>query len=300
MTDRRSDRRMSSGNRPGLAPFPLLAWCLCILLLVSALACQSDDEALQRPDEPPVADNYVALPRHHEPPVINAGTDYVYGELFQSGPCLRVKYYDQTSPELSRLGLLVIWPPGFGLSVQDDVVQVVDQDGHLQAETGDTVRLSGRKVTEESGETPEWDWAGEPAADCHGTHWLVGDEVSAGVPRYPSADPDAGIIFPRVGHQRGPIVSMAALLEGRLELQGECLRVVPTREPEGFVVVWPPGFEAQSQEGQVVVVNGGGSVIARVGDDVALGGGQPPSKVFPEESRCPGEIWHAMKVRSIP
>ena len=81
-------------------------------------------------------------------------------------------------------------------------------------------------------------------------------------------------------------------------LQEGCLLAVATWDPEGFVVVWPPGFGVQRQDGQVVVVNGGGSVIARVGDDVALGEGQPPSHVFPGESRCPGEVWHAMKVRS--
>ena len=109
-----------------------------------------------------------------------------------------------------------------------------------------------------------------------------------------------GYFFPTLGHQRGAIVSMLALLEGRLELQGECLRVVTTWEPEGFVIVWPPGFRIDMRDGEMAVVNGGGSLIARVGDEVAVGGGQPPSAVFTEDSRCPGEGWHAMSVSSVP
>ena len=248
-------------------------------------------------DENPMANDRVALPRHHEPPVINSGDQYVFGELFQSGNCLRVTYRDQVSPELTREGLLVVWPPGFSAVVQDDVA---DSDGRILATTGDTVRLSGRKVRPNTGEASEWDWDGEPDADCGGTHWLVGDEVSAGVSQSYSADTDAEIFFPTLGHQRGPIVSMAALLEGRLELEEGCLRVVPEGDPRGFVVVWPPGFEVQRQSEVIAVANGGGSVIAKVGDDVALGGGQPPNSVFPEGSRCPGEVWHAMEVHRMP
>ena len=276
----------------------VLALVLCVLLLVSASACQPDYAAPPQHPESPAPNVDVQIPRHHEPPVINAGANYVFGELHLSGQCLRVTYYDQTSPELSRRGLLVVWPPGSDARINDDVVQVVGPDGHVQATAGDTIRLSGRKMSDDSGEPPEWDWAGEPATDCRDPYWLVGNEVSAGVSQYSSADPDAGIYFPTLGHQRGPIVSMAALLEGRLMLREGCLRVVTLWEPEGFVAVWPPGFGVQMQEGQVVVVNGGGSVIARVGDNVALGGGQPPSSVFPEGSRCPGEVWHAMTVRS--
>ena len=251
-------------------------------------------------DENPMANDRVALPRHHEPPVINSGDQYVFGELFQSGNCLRVTYRDQVSPELTREGLLVVWPPGFSAVVQDDVAHVADSDGRILATTGDTVRLSGRKARHSVGEAPEWDWDGEPGAGCGGTHWLVGDEVSAGVSQSSSADTDAEIFFPTLGHQRGPIVSMAALLEGRLELEEGCLRVVPEGDPRGFVVVWPPGFEVQWQREVIAVANGGGSVIAKVGDDVALGGGQPPNSVFPEGSRCPGEVWHAMEVHRMP
>ena len=247
-----------------------------------------------------MANDPVALPRHHEPPVINSGDQYVFGEIFQSGKCLRVTYRDQTSPELTREGLLVVWPPGFSAVVHDDVAQVMDAGGHVRAKNGDTVRLSGRKVRHQPGEAPEWDWAGEPDEGCSGANWLVGDDVSAGVSQSSSADPGAEIFFPTHGHQRGPIVSMMALLEGRLELQEGCLRVVPERDPRGFVVVWPPGFEVQWQREVIAVVNGGGSVIAWVGDDVALGGGQPPNSVFPEGPRCPGEVWRATEVHRMP
>ena len=275
-------------------------WGLCVLLLVAAFACQSDDVPQSSGDEPAAATDLVTLPRHHDPPVINSGEEYVFGEILRAGPCLRVSYIDQSYPELARLGLLVVWPPGVRAHVHDDVVQVVDPAGTVLAKTGDTVRFSGRKVSEDSGQAPQLDWDGVPAAECPGPYWLVGDEVSAGVSQYSSADPDAGIFFPTLGHQRGAIVSMLALLEGRLELQGECLLVVPAWGPQGFVIVWPPGFRVAKRDGEMAVVNGGGSLITRVGDEVAVGGGQPPSAVFPEDSRYPGEGWHAMSVRSVP
>ncbi len=311
---RYNGRRPRFFSRVGYAPV-VSVWFFCALLLVAAFGCGSDDAVVPPQGETPAAsvgvtlppqgetpaDNVdVTLPRHHEPPVINSGDQYVFGELFQSGSCLRVTYRDQVSPELTREGLLVVWPPGFSAVVQDDVAHVADSDGRILATTGDTVRLSGRKARHPVGEAPEWDWDGEPGAGCGGTHWLVGDEVSAGVSESSNADTDGEIFFPTLGHQRGPIVSMAALLEGRLELQGECLRVVTTWEPEGIVVVWPPGFGVEMRDGESVMVNGGGSVIAHTGDHVALGGGQAPGREFPVGSRCPGEAWHAMEVRRMP
>ena len=69
-------------------------------------------------------------------------------------------------------------------------------------------------------------------------------------------------------------------------------------DPNGFVRVWPPGFKVKTVEGDVVITNGGGSVLARVGDDVALGGGQPGDSRFPDGSRCPGEKWYTSTVGS--
>ena len=87
------------------------------------------------------------------------------------------------------------------------------------------------------------------------------------------------IFFPRLQHQRGPIMSMAALLEGRLGLRESCLRVVTPWEPDGSVVVWPQGFRVKIVESEVAIANGGGSVVAWVGDGIALGGGQPRAVV---------------------
>ncbi|MCY4558754.1 MAG: hypothetical protein OXF79_20730 [Chloroflexi bacterium] len=296
---RHNGRRQLFPFRAGYAPV-VLVWFLCALLLVAAFACSSNDAVAPPQSETPADSVDVTLPRHHEPPVVNSGDDYVFGEIIRSGQCLRITYYDQTSPEVSREGLLVVWPPGFGAVVLDDAAQVLDPDDQVRASVGDTVRLSGRKMRQDTGEAPEWDWDGEHVADCPGPYWLVGDEVSAGVLRYPSDADDSAIFFPRMAHQHGPIVSMAALLEGRLELHGECLRVVTPREMQEFVIVWPPGFRVEAQDGELAVVNGGGSVIVRVGGAVAMGGGQPPRKMFPESSRCPGKIWNAMSVRSVP
>ena len=80
-------------------------------------------------------------------------------------------------------------------------------------------------------------------------------------------------------------------------LREGCLRVVTLWEPEGFVAVWPPGFGVQMQEGQVVVVNGGGRVIARVATMSRWEAGSRPA-LFSGGIAMPGEVWHAMTVRS--
>ena len=95
-----------------------------------------EQEETPRGQEPQTETIVAALPRHHEPPVVNTGANYVYGELLQSGVCLRVAYVDQTFPERTPDGLLVIWPAGFDFRVSDDIVRVVDQDGHVVASTG--------------------------------------------------------------------------------------------------------------------------------------------------------------------
>ena len=257
-----------------------------------------EQEETPRGQEPQTETIVAALPRHHEPPVVNTGANYVYGELLQSGVCLRVAYVDQTFPERTPDGLLVIWPAGFDFRVSDDIVRVVDQDGHVVASVGERMRISGRWLSEEAGKSPEWDWSGGSAGDCVGPYWLVGDEVTEVRNERTEGGVASEIFFPRLQHQRGPIGTLDALLEGRLVLRENCLRVVTTWEPGGFVVVWPPGFKVKIVEGEVVITNGGGSVVAQVGDDVALGGGQPGGSRFPDESRCPGGKWYAWTVRS--
>lgn len=106
---------------------------------------------------------------------------------------------------------------------------------------------------------------------------------------------DDGIVFPRLNHQRGPIVSTLAEEQGRLMLRGRCLLLEMSEILEEYLVVWPPGFRVQDIGDDIFVLNGGGNVIARVGDEVTLGGnGGPDGAIYSDE--CPAVYFYAYSV----
>ena len=65
--------------------------------------------------------------------------------------------------------------------------------------------------------------------------------------------------------------------------------------PGAYLVVWPPGFYVHRMKDDVIVRNGGGSVIAQVGDDVSLGGVGQEGADYSDE--CPGAYFWAYTVR---
>ena len=238
----------------------------------------------------------VDIPRHHREPVINMGFDYLYGELFESDGCLRVPYLGPNVEDHIPGGVLIIWPPGFTARRVAGVIEVVSQDGLVMARVGDKVRLSGVGPGEIVGDSALWDWSEDAAGDCAGFHWLVGDEVSAVTDEPHTIISAAGIVVPRMQHQEGPKSSPAVLLNGRLVLQERCLRTESVRGGTGRMVVWPPGFRAEVRNNRVVVTNGGGSVIVRVGDKFKAGGGQAPVPDFPQAPDCSGMGFWAYEV----
>ena len=237
------------------------------------------------------------FPRHDEAIPANRGNRYVYGELSVVGDCLRISYVDQVDREGTRHGLLVVWPAGFDFRTGgDDEVEVIGRDGIVTAAAGRMLRLSGKKVSRRSAEVDRWDWQGGDVGHCAGPFWLVGDEVTAMTPGTSGAKPAYGIFFPRLNHQRGPIISPLAGMEGRLVLRGNCLRLETPYPPGSYLVVWPPGFTVDRTGDDLVVMNGGGSAIVRVDDDILLGGrsGKTGSDYSDE---CPGAYFLAYSVQ---
>ena len=305
-------------------------WCLFLMLATVALAtsCGNDDAGTMAPVNPPgptaaapaatsspstlptaagaapsvVGDEAsgelegTVLPRHGGVFPANRGDQYVYGELSMSGDCLRVSYTDQTDREATRDGLVVVWPTGFDTRISSGVVEAMGTDGRVVAMEGQTVRLSGKKVSRHSERVDEWDWHGGAAGQCGGPFWLVGDEVTAMAGQASGIESDDGVFLPRLSHQRGPIVQPLEGVDGRLALHGRCLLLETSDPPGEYLVVWPPGFIVQRIGDALYVLNGGGSVIARIGDGVKLGGNS--SKVgsnYPGE--CPGAYFKAYSVR---
>jgi hypothetical protein len=68
--------------------------------------------------------------------------------------------------------------------------------------------------------------------------------------------------------------SPAALLEGRLERDGDCVYAADVDLGTRSLVIWPQGTTMRVHEGEAdAIVDGGGRVIALIGEVVRLGGG---------------------------
>jgi hypothetical protein len=90
------------------------------------------------------------------------------GELVIEDGCLRV---DDD---------LLVWPHGFSLSIEGEVIQVIDDTGQPIARVGDKVEVSGGEVG--TSELPEG-YLSEisaqlPSDCCLGPYWIIGEEIS--------------------------------------------------------------------------------------------------------------------------
>lgn len=116
----------------------------------------------------------------------------------------------------------------------------------------------------------------------------------------PPVESSLTIFFPQQEPVEGERVVMTALIFGELRLVDGCLRV---GSGPGHLLVWPPGFSLSTENDGVEILNGAGQVVARVGEEVHMGGGEVP---FIEEAArtrlkipadCPGRYWIVGKVR---
>ena len=281
-------------------------FALSVFLVFAAVSCSNGVAVDQVASSEPVYDAVavdqagssepVYLPRHGGPLWVNHGADDVYGELFWSNGCLRIRYADANNIDRISDGLLLVWPSGFGMVVRGGVRQVLDDEGTVVASAGEMARISGRFEWSEPDQGTGWEWDGDSSEFCVGPYWVVGDEVSVGK-SLRGDESNSSIFFPRMVHQRGEVIMLQALLEGRLVLRDNCLRVVPTDWPGEYLIIWPPGFAVESDGEHVVVVNGGGNRMALVGEPVRLSGGFSSSKhVDRADAPCPGEYFKAYSV----
>lgn len=86
------------------------------------------------------------------------------GELVQINGCLRVNNY------------LLVWPYGFSVSTNGEVIQINNNTGKPIALVGDKVRVGG-------GEMPG-DYIANfsvelPSSRCSGPYWIVGDVITS-------------------------------------------------------------------------------------------------------------------------
>ena len=274
-----------------------LVFLVAVSLLAVTSACQSTSSGQVASPIP----SQLAFPTHNEPLATDLGFYYLAGELRVEDGCLKLYRLGWDDPNRSISDQLwdiwlPVWPSGFALrQTGDGEARVVDQDGRVVAEASDTVRLSGPSSWSEEA----WEELREtiPRA-CRLPYWPVGDEVYVVTRDDPAVVPLPGstLYFSRGRTRKDPGAHMAAKPpeDQTLTLNGDCLRV----GKDGPVIVWPPGFYPDRVDGRVVVRNGGGRVVARVGQTMRLDSG---GYVADDRSGpCRGTRWLYARLLKLP
>ena len=91
---------------------------------------------------------------------------------------------------------------------------------------------------------------------------------------------------------------MVALLLGKLTAADGCLYVDDSNSDTSYLLVWPPDFTLSIEADSVLLFNGTGEVVARVGEELSISGGEVKSVRFLDEqvreslpADCPGPYW---------
>ena len=79
----------------------------------------------------------------------------------------------------------------------------------------------------------------------------------------------AGLFFPQL---RPASAFPQALGSGRLVVRDRCIHMAP--DGGGGLVVWPHGYSLRREGDEILVLNGRDEVVAKVGEEVRMGGGQ--------------------------
>ena len=240
----------------------------------------------------------VMFPQHGAPLGTDNGGHYFAGQLVLNEGCLRVEIpSDPTRGDNPALSRLLILPTAFTLDTEDGALRIIDGTGRVAAHIGDHVRFSGATISYQ--EAQNQGLIQGLSEECAGPNFLVGDEVTAFDPNNEPtelrlSDPD--VLFPR---QRTIIASIRTRFNGKgigeLVLEGRCLRLKSGDRPS-YLIIWPPGFTPHVHNGVVQVRNGGGRIIAQVGDRIAGGG----LYGLVDKEGCPAPSWRARSIEVLP
>ncbi|MBA3943417.1 MAG: hypothetical protein H0X37_02510 [Herpetosiphonaceae bacterium] len=108
--------------------------------------------------------------------------------------------------------------------------------------------------------------------------------------------PEPQIAFPQLRMRSAAF--MAALLEGKLIEQDGCLRVRPSDSGPSDLVIWQPDYFVNRNGLRIEILDRTGTVVARVGDVVDVGGGETSMTQeleqqmrMPLPKQCDGPYW---------
>ena len=106
--------------------------------------------------------------------------------------------------------------------------------------------------------------------------------------------PDPTVHFPQLRTRSAAF--MEALLQGKLAVIEGCLRVAGSGD--GHLVIWQPDFFVNNNEGVIEILDRNGEVVARVGEEIRIGGGEVPLTEElkqllrePVPEQCGGPYW---------
>ena len=256
-------------------------------LMVTIFAGCGDLEPTDLP--PPVS-----FPKHDYPLGTDRGGDYFDGQLVLKDGCLLVEVPSNpnNAPWPARLA---IWPSSFSLDVASGTVRVVDGQGQVAAQVGDYVRISRAELTPKDHKLAEL-IAGLPE-HCPAGRTFVGAmtvfDPKKEVTKLRLQSPEV-LLLRQETVMAAERIFLTAAGVGELVLDGPCLRIKGGYNTT--TVVWPPGFAPHVEDGVVQVRNGAGQAIARVGDEIAGGGGYRKSS----DKECPGEAFHIHSIKVLP
>jgi hypothetical protein len=131
-----------------------------------------------------------------------------------------------------------------------------------------------------------------------------GFELSSSTSNYLSTASLAGstIFFPRQKLIDGEWLRMTGEMTGKLVLVNGCLRVAPSNEGDSYLVVWGPSYSLSVENETIQIHDGAGRIVARVGEEMYMGGGRAPTLNYPSVDRglekelppeCPGPYFIA-------
>ncbi len=99
--------------------------------------------------------------------------------------------------------------------------------------------------------------------------------------------------------------SAAALLTGNLIIVNNCLRITVRNGAADYLIIWPTHLSLDTKNNPLKIQNKQGQTVARVGDQIHLGGGEVPTSAATWLSTklrnklpdtCPGPYWLASDI----
>lgn len=133
--------------------------CCLVTVLLMTIAC--NNSSVTTPSPAP----FFPVQKDAKPDFMDA---LLVGELILVDGCLRLNDSDGNS-------FLLIWPRGFSMRKEKNIIQVVDNTGQLVAQVGDNLEISGGEIPAEY--IAEY-LAQSLPGDCSGPYWIVGYEIN--------------------------------------------------------------------------------------------------------------------------